>query len=101
MTSEFRDLDDVRNFLDSHFGVDKSDEIMEAIHKEIDRRVAARADEIESEWEDRVCEAEDERDDAEAEADDLREQVDDLESEVSDLQEEVEKLKSINSEIPF
>lgn len=101
MTSEFRDLDDVRNFLDSHFGVDKSDEIMETIYATIDKRVAARADEIESEWEDRVCEAEDERDDAEAEADDLREQVNDLESEISDLEEEIEILERLNETIPF
>ena len=59
-------------------------------------------DEIENEWEDRVCEAEDARDEAEAEADDYREQINSLEAEVSDLQEEVEKLKNLNSEaIPF
>lgn len=101
MTSEFRDLDDVRNFLDEKFGVDKSDEIMEAIYATIDKRVEASADEIEAEWEDRVCEAEEERDDAEAEADDLREQVNDLESEISDLEEEVNRLEKLNETIPF
>lgn len=101
MTSEFRDLDDVRNFLDEKFGVDTSDDIMGTIYTAIDNRVDARADEIESEWEDRVCEAEDERDDAEAEADDLREQVNDLESEVSDLEEEVNRLEKLNETIPF
>lgn len=99
--TNFRDLDDVRNFLDEKFGVDKSDEIMETIYATIDKRVAVRADEIESEWEDRVCEAEDERDDAEAEADDLREQVNDLESEISDLEEVVERLERLNEAIPF
>lgn len=99
--TDFRDLDDVRNFLDSSFGVDKSDEIMATVYKEIDKRVEERADEIENEWEDRVCEAEDARDEAEAEADDYREQINYLEAEVNDLQVEVEKLKSINSEIPF
>lgn len=100
--TNFRDLDDVRNYLDSILGIDKSDEIMEAIHTEIDRRVEERADEIENEWEDRVCEAEDALDEAEAEADDYREQIDSLEIEVSDLQAEIKKLKSLNSEtIPF
>lgn len=99
--TDFRDLDDVRNFLDSHFGVDKSDEIMATVYKEIDKRVKERADEIENEWEDRVCEAEDARDDAEAEADDLREQVNALESEISDLEEEVERLEKLNETIPF
>ena len=99
---DFRDLDDVRNFLDSSFGVDKSDEIMAIVYKEIDKRVEERADEIENEWEDRVCEAEDARDEAEAEADDYREQINYLETEVNDLQVELEKLKNLNSEaIPF
>lgn len=99
--TDFRDLDDVRNFLDSSFGIDKSDEIMATVYKEIDKRVEERADEIENEWEDRVCEAEDARDEAETLAADYSDQIDSLEAEVSDLQEEVEKLKSINSEIPF
>lgn len=99
--TDFRDLDDVRNFLDSSFGIDKSDEIMATVYKEIDKRVEEWADEIENEWEDRVCEAEDARDEAETLAADYSDQIDSLEAEVSDLQEEVEKLKSINSEIPF
>lgn len=100
--TDFRDLDDVRNFLDSSFGVDKSDEIMATVYKEIDKRVEERADEIENEWEDRVCEAEDSLNQAEAEADDYREQIDSLGIEVNDLQAEVKKLKSLNSEtIPF
>ena len=99
--TDFRDLDDVRNFLDEKFGVDTSDDIMGAIYNTIDKRIAARADEIEAEWEDRVCKAEDERDDAESEADDLREQVNDLESEVSDLEEEVNRLERLNETIPF
>lgn len=40
--TDFRDLDDVRNFLDSSFGVDKSDEIMATVYKEIDKRVEER-----------------------------------------------------------